>query len=320
MKKLYLEFIRGAAAVVVLFYHFIEEHPQGNGLKHFYFSNWGTDAVMIFFILSGIVINISQTNNPKTAGQFINNRLLRLYPQLFAGLVLGLGVLWVTHLAMPTAWTTIGNFTMLSALKGYMNNIVPTFDSNGPIWSLSFEMFFYVVFAFTIGRFQKKAIATWFVISLLALPFYYSSLSTGALGHLFGVITFSSVWLTGYYIYEYRHLFYADKYTALFSAGMLPLISRLHLSGIYYDPAKYLLFAVFTVPFFAYCLQTPRSGKQIKMYCLLPPYVAISVYCIQPTVFNIWQLCGLQHIACNINMRRTDHQLAKEDKCRDELC
>jgi len=75
MKKLYLEFIRGAAAIVVLLYHFIELHPAGNGPKHYYLSNWGTDAVIIFFILSGIVINISQTNNPKTKIDFISNRL-----------------------------------------------------------------------------------------------------------------------------------------------------------------------------------------------------------------------------------------------------
>ena len=281
MKKLYLEFIRGAAAIVVLLYHCIEMHPQGNGPKHFYFSNWGTDAVIIFFILSGIVINISQSRNPKTNIAFIKNRLLRLYPQLIVGLSLGLIALYITSAAIPSLWTIVGNFLMLSALKDYMNNIVPSFASNSPIWSLSFEMFFYLIFALTIGRFQKKAIACWFLVSLLALPLYYSKLSVDVWGHLFGVITFSSIWLTGYYVYEFRNYFYADKYTALFSAGALPLISRLHLSDIYYDPAKYLLFAVFAIPFFRYCLQLPKQGRQVKLYYLIAPYLLI-IY----TVFN----------------------------------
>src|ERR1700749_3843493 len=155
MKKLYLEFIRGAAAVIVLLYHCIEMHPQGKGPKHFYFSNWGTDAVIVFFILSGIVINISLSRNPKSPTEFITNRLVRLYPQLITGLLLGLGVLYITRSVMPSLGEIIGNFFMLSALKGYMNNIVPSFESNSPIWSLSFEMFFYLVFAMTIGRFHK---------------------------------------------------------------------------------------------------------------------------------------------------------------------
>ncbi|MDP9081173.1 MAG: acyltransferase [Bacteroidota bacterium] len=275
MKKLYLEFLRVTAAIIVLLYHCIEMHPQGKGPKHFYFSNWGTDAVIIFFILSGIVINISQSRNPKTKSAFIKNRLLRLYPQLIVGLLFGLIVLYITSAAIPSFWTIAGNFLMLSALKDYMNNIVPSFASNSPLWSLSFEMFFYLIFALTIGRFQKKAIAIWFLVSLLALPLYYSKLSVGAWGHLFGVITFSSIWLIGYYVYEYRNYFYADKYTALFSVGVLPLISRLHLSTIYYDPAKYLLFAVFAIPFFRYCLQLPKQGKQIRLHYLAIPYLVL---------------------------------------------
>lgn len=275
MKKLYLEFIRGAAAIVVLLYHCIELHPTGPGPKHFYFSNWGTDAVMIFFILSGIVINISQTRNPKSKSGFIGNRLLRLYPQLITGLLLGLLVMRITHSAMPSVGTVIGNFAMVSALKGYMSYIVPTIASNSPIWSLSYEMFFYLVFAILIGRMQKKSMIGWFIISLLMMPLYYFQLSKGLLGHLLGVGTFSSVWLAGYFIYEYRHKFYADKYAALFSIGILPLISRMHLSPIYYDPAKYLLFAVFAAPFFSYCLQTPQNGKKIRWYYMAVPYLAM---------------------------------------------
>jgi len=281
MKKLYLEFIRGAAALIVLVYHCVEMHPTNGRPKHFYLSNWGTDAVMIFFILSGVVINMSQSRNPKSTQAFLGNRLLRLYPQLIAGLLLGLSVLLATSTVMPSALEIAGNFLMLSALKGYMNYIVPCLPSNGPIWSLSFEMFFYIVFSLAIGKYQKKAILAWFIISLLILPLYYSGISKGSWGHIFAVIAFSSIWITGYYIYEYRNYFYADKYTALFSAGALPLISRMHLSTIYYDPIKYLLFAIFAIPFFRYCLQIPRGGKKINLYYLAIPYLLI-VY----TIFN----------------------------------
>ena len=275
MKKLCLEFIRGAAALTVVTYHFLELHTLSSHSKHFYFGNWGTDAVIIFFILSGIVINMSQNSNPKEAKAFMGNRILRIYPQLVAGLLLGLLVLYVTNSAIPPAGVIAGNFLMLSAVKDYMINIVPSLQSNSPIWSLSYEIVFYLLFALTIGKFQKRAIGWWFILSLAIMPLYYLQTGPAVVKHFVAVISFSSIWLTGYYIYQYRSYFYADKYTALFSVAVLPLISRMHLSTLYYDPAKYLLFAVFAVPFFSYCLQGERSGRKIRWYSLLLPYAVV---------------------------------------------
>jgi peptidoglycan/LPS O-acetylase OafA/YrhL len=107
------------------------------------------------------------------------------------------------------------------------------------------------------------------------MPLYYLQIGPDVVKHFVSVLAFSSIWLAGYYIYQYRSYFYADKYVALFSAGALPLISRMHISTLYYDPAKYLLFAVFAIPFFRYCLQAPRSGKKIKFYYLAVPYLFI---------------------------------------------
>jgi len=275
MKKLYLEFIRGAAAVTVLIYHFLELHTLSNHSKHFYFANWGTDAVIVFFILSGIVINISQSNNPKSKLDCMGNRLLRIYPQLVVGLLLGLLALYFTNFDFPSPGVLAGNFFMISAVKGYMINIVPCLESNSPLWSISYEILFYLLFALSIGRYKKKAVIVWFFISLAIMPLYYSQIGTDVLKHFVAVLAFSSIWLAGYYIYEYRSYFYCDKYTALFSAGTLPLISRMHISSLYYDPAKYLLFAIFAIPFFRYCLQVPKGGKKIKLYYLAAPYLFV---------------------------------------------
>jgi len=274
MKRIYLEFVRGTAAVIVLIYHCIELHPT-NGPNHYYFSNWGTDAVIIFFILSGVVINMSQTLNPKFRRTFLINRLIRLYPQFIVGLVLGLSALYITKTAMPSIGAIMGNFLMLSTLKEHMGYIASCIESNSPIWSLSFEVFFYLLFVLAMGRYQKKAVLVWFLISLMVFPLYYFKVEHNVVGHIIAVLAFSSTWLIGYYVYEYRNYFYADKYTALFSAGALPLISRLHLSGHYYDPIKYLLFAVFAIPFFRYCLQIPPGGKKINLFYMVVPYLII---------------------------------------------
>jgi len=115
----------------------------------------------------------------------------------------------------------------------------------------------------------------WFVLSLAIMPVYYLQIGDDVVKHFTWVLAFSSIWLAGYFIYEYRSYFYADKYAALFSAGVLPLISRMHLSPMYYDPVKYLLFAIFAAPFFRYCLRVQDEGKRIRWYYLAVPYMVI---------------------------------------------
>ena len=289
MKKLYLEFVRGAAAVTVLIYHCIELHPTASNTRHYYFSNWGTDAVMVFFILSGLVINLSQTKNPKSKAAFLFNRLLRLLPQFFIGILMAIAALLLTRSFIPNDKVIAGNIFMLSTLQGF---IVPCLVSNSPLWSLSFEVFFYLLFMLTIGRYQKKTLRLWFFAALSLFPLYYFKLELNVYGHLVAVLSFSAIWLVGYYIYQFRHRFYADVYAAVFSLGCLPLISRLHISTIYYDPLKYLIFTLFAVPFFRYCLQIPGEGCRIKLIYLLTPYLVLSyIVFTQPYItFTNWVL------------------------------
>ena len=135
-----------------------------------------------------------------------------------------------------------------------------------------------------------------FIVALITLPIYYSSIPAGVFGHVIAVLSFSTIWLIGYYIYEYRDFFYADKYAALFSIGSLPLISRMHIFHMYYDPVKYIIYALFAIPFFRYCLQLPQTGKKFKLIYLIVPYLVI-VYTVffQPyiTFVNFLLYSGL---------------------------
>ena len=160
-KRPYLELVRGLAAIFVLLYHFNEFFAERYSSPLF-FSNMGRDAVMIFFILSGCVINISQTKNPKTFLQFLANRILRLYPQFLVGVLSGLLVIIILKMNFPPVGKVLGNILMLSTLQGY---IVHSIATNSPVWSLSYEMFFYLVFSFVIGRKQKMLMQLWLLLS-----------------------------------------------------------------------------------------------------------------------------------------------------------
>ena len=96
-----------------------------------------------------------------------------------------------------------------------------------------------------------------------------------ALFHVIAIFAFSSIWLVGYYIYQYRSYFYADRNAALFCLGILPLISRMHFTDNFYDPFKYFMFSLFAIPFLRYCLQIPYSGFKIKLSYLVIPHLII---------------------------------------------
>lgn len=254
MKINRLEFIRGITAAIVLLYH--AAHSYHWFSKVFDLQTFGTDSVMIFFILSGCVINISQSNCPRTRGAFIHNRLARLLPQFIVGVGLGVLSFRLTDGQWPTWGVVLGNFFMVSSLQGY---IVQSLESCATVWSLSFEMFFYLMFALSIGSHQKTILRAWFFVSMLVLPFYFFKTQIGPVDHVVALFSFSPVWLIGYYVYEYRHRFSVDEYGALLSLGALAIVSRITFIIAYHDPLRYFFFAIAAIPLFRYCLQSPAS-------------------------------------------------------------
>lgn len=272
-KQLYLEFVRGTVAILVFISHIVELLPPvNNSPDRFFISFVGTDSVMIFFLLSGCVIHISQSRKPKSQVEFFKNRLLRLYPQFIIGVAMGLVALSILKMPRSSFPNTLGNIFMLSTLQGYIAKCIQT---NSPIWTLTFEMFFYIIFILCIGGNTRKKVWIWFVAGLLLMPCYYLNLGNRLEKHLIIILVFSTIWIVGYLVYEYRKYFYAGPYTALISFGMLPAISRLHLFNMYYDPLNYLLFAFAAIPFFRFCLKEKPSGYRIKIGYVLGTYLLV---------------------------------------------
>ncbi len=271
-KNYYLEFVRGSAALLVLITHFVILHPVLNKMGLNLFANWGTESVMIFFILSGLVIGLSQHKNPKSRNVFLLNRIVRLFPQFIIGILLAIGAFILLQKQIPIFKTIVGNIFMLSTLQGYL---FETFITNSPIWSLTFEMFFYFIFACSISKYHVTFIFAWFVISLISIPLYFLKLDNFLLQHILAMLSFSSIWLLGYFIYRYRSIFTVNIYTAIFSISLLPLVSRLHFSNEIYDPFKFFIFAIISIPFFQYCIQERRLGKEIKFIYIFTVYIVL---------------------------------------------
>jgi peptidoglycan/LPS O-acetylase OafA/YrhL len=161
---------RAVAAVLVVFSHvrdLVLRDYAGNAgaaLKAFYFvTGFGHIGVIVFFVLSGYWISrsvIRRANDPAFWPDYLVDRLSRLWivlvPALLIGGILdGIGL----HLGAPlytgatgarsidpadvasTGWWTLSaNLIFLQSL------VVPTFGSNGPLWSLAYEFWYYFWF------------------------------------------------------------------------------------------------------------------------------------------------------------------------------
>ncbi|SNC67357.1 Peptidoglycan/LPS O-acetylase OafA/YrhL, contains acyltransferase and SGNH-hydrolase domains [Hymenobacter gelipurpurascens] len=139
-----LEALRGFAALVVVWHHallpaynhLLSPHYQLSGPASFTPS--GHFAVLIFFLLSGYVIEIS--TKPITTrtdiGAYLKKRAVRLYP-------IYLVVLLFTLFVATTAYswqTKLAHFTLLQGA------LSPVMMELNPSWSLAQEVCFYLLF------------------------------------------------------------------------------------------------------------------------------------------------------------------------------
>lgn len=107
---------------------------------------FSTEAVIIFFVLSGLIMTLSVQRKPRTAGKFIRQRLVRVYPiYLFAVALAGMMAVLIGGRLSDTSW--FGNLLFLQTLSG---NIVSPPSTNPPLWSLSYEMTYYAFFAVSL--------------------------------------------------------------------------------------------------------------------------------------------------------------------------
>ncbi len=152
-RLLKLESLRGMAAIYVAISHFVQYR---------YFACWwawplrfGQEAVILFFVLSGFVIYYStfaDRANPTFRDYFIK-RARRIYPLfLIAMAVAYASECMVQHRWLPvTGRVLLANLFMLQDWQGIKAGVwFPSFY-NPPLWSLSYEWWFYMMF-FPIQR------------------------------------------------------------------------------------------------------------------------------------------------------------------------
>jgi peptidoglycan/LPS O-acetylase OafA/YrhL len=137
-----LEILRGAAALMVVIHHaisldnYIDPHYNPTIMKSF--EPPGHFAVLIFFVLSGYVIGLS---NPEALSRdrivpYLKRRFIRLYPIYFVALTFAL----ITATRHYSVGSMLVNYGIMQNTFG---NIV---FENVPIWTLNYEVIYYLLF------------------------------------------------------------------------------------------------------------------------------------------------------------------------------
>ena len=217
----WLDLIRGLAALAVFIGHlrvicFSDvpfTHLDLFGKLIFFLTGFGHISVIIFFVLSGFLIIKSIDGSVErrhwSTADYAQNRLFRLWvvliPCLFLGLILDkVGMeYWGGSLFYSGHWKYFINQDLASLLTPrifignifFLQNIlVPTLGSNGALWSLANEFWYYAIFPLfyfgCINYYNSKLRVCFFATGILLLLFVGYDISMRFPIWLFGGLSY----------------------------------------------------------------------------------------------------------------------------------
>ncbi|WP_423149075.1 acyltransferase family protein [Rubrolithibacter danxiaensis] len=199
-RSLLINFLRWFSAMLVLISHIrsvlFEDYQQLNSqsyfLKFFYFiTSLGHEAVIVFFVISGYLVGGGIVRKIQASSFQLTDYALKRFSRLYVVLPVALLLTFVFDAfgAYISASKIYEQNTYISSL-GYnivqrlsfehfassffmLQNIVkPPFGSNGPLWSLSYEFWYYVIAGITgafLSRINDKRFFSAVLLSFLMI-------------------------------------------------------------------------------------------------------------------------------------------------------
>ncbi len=193
-----LEALRGLAALIVVIRHVLLMSPvlmTGYEIS----GAWkyvppGHLSVLVFFMLSGYVIGLTNKtpiNSWKSCKDYLKRRFIRLYPIYLLSILLTLGISFSLLGKVYSLPTIIQHLTFSQVTLGKVMN------ENNPLWSLNYEVIYYLLFIL-ISRFSIKPIVAIFFATAVAtltavMPQWFDPMLAS---YSYGLI----FWLSGFWL------------------------------------------------------------------------------------------------------------------------
>lgn len=157
-----LTFPRFVAAVMVVIFHYGQQSSPFNTSALSGLISQGSIAVSFFFFLSGMVLMLNYGPVRTTPGSFWLKRFARIYPlYLFAFLLIVISEV----LTRGAGAKGISILLQAIGLHAWVPGIC--LEMNFPGWSISVEMFFYLLFPFLLPLFRKMKFKTAGIVVLI---------------------------------------------------------------------------------------------------------------------------------------------------------
>lgn len=221
----FLNLIRWIAALLVVMTHIrtllfvnLEQLDKKNiYLDIFYFlTSLGGEAVIVFFVLSGYLVGGKVYQdfilNKFEWKNYLIKRLSRLYVVLIPALLIGglldyLGILYFndTFIYNNALHLTPFNYNISERLNimNFLSNLfmlqttfTPQFGSNGPLWSLANEFWYYLIFPLLLKmKFSRHLLTKVFSLFLLLLLILVLNID---------ILLYFAIWAVGVLAYLYN--------------------------------------------------------------------------------------------------------------------
>jgi peptidoglycan/LPS O-acetylase OafA/YrhL len=224
-ESIYLDLLRSLAALAVILSHAASIFTMPHA------PTWGHEAVIIFFVLSGYVISHVADTRETDARTFIVARLARLWSVLVPAMALTAvcdfvgrhyGIDRSIYAASPANMPMVRLAAPLVFLSETWVSIQPL--SNGVVWSLCAELWYYMLFAtWNFVQPGRRRLTLLAAAALLA-------------GHK--ALLLMPIWLMGVALQRSRALrrFATPRRSAVLFAGAFVLIACILLRGGYVPP------------------------------------------------------------------------------------
>lgn len=171
--SIYLDLVRIIATFFVFILH--AEAFDGQWIANL-LPNFGHDAVVVFFILSGFVIRYVAETKEGTLKQFVGARFIRIYSVVIPSLILSFILYFIGWFVKLDGYNNFQeidwvhilpvSFFLLNQIQGF-DLLVPY---NLPFWSICYEVSYYALFAVAYYMTGKKRVITFLVLSVLIGP------------------------------------------------------------------------------------------------------------------------------------------------------
>jgi peptidoglycan/LPS O-acetylase OafA/YrhL len=268
-----IDVCRGVFAFLVVAAHAVDIawsiHPEARTLYPpwvhrflYYVVAAGIYWVIGFFVISGYCIQLSVARATRSGsfalGQYIAARLTRILPLYYLALILAVVVEWLIAPARPYFWYNGVEPHVLIAQLLLIQNLSQTFGSFAPSWSITNEMFYYLLYGVLVRVALRYGIrATWLgmtlcvgvalVTEVLHFGVYRSPLILGP-GLLFGLGTH---WFLGTLVAENQNALRRSRLARVVSRSwwlvLITAIAMWYSQGFHLQVVYMVLAAAFAL-------------------------------------------------------------------------